>query len=119
MLKRMFINRIIGAIVCLLLIQLSHIPVLLGLLLNVLWYKLLIVRLETAVRLKSARVMQVGLIIRLLIFLLSLAVVVQLSPALFRDVAISFLTIYISVLIYIIAHRKEVFYGTYRSKRNN
>ena len=119
MLRRMFINRITCAVVCLLPIELSINSVLLGLLLNVLWFKLLIVRLEVAVRLKSARVMQIGLVIRLLIFLLSLAAVVKLSPALFRDVAISFLTIYISVLLNLIAHRKEVFYGTYRSKRNN
>lgn len=78
---------------------------LIALLLNAAWYGVLIEKLRSAAALKNKREMLKGLCVRMIMLVSVLAVIITRSQEMFMKVSADFITIYITILLWLICKK--------------
>ena len=101
----MFLNKWLLAVVLLLVCTTGILPTLAGILLNLVWYGVLIEKLKSAAVRKNKREMWKGLGIRLVFVLSILAVIVSNDTEMFKLVSADMITVYITVLMWLICKK--------------
>lgn len=105
MLKEMFLNKWLLAVELLLICTTGVFATLIAVLLNAAWYGVLIEKLRSAAVRKNKREMMKGLAVRMILILSVLAVIITRSQELFMNVAADLITIYITVLMWLICKK--------------
>ena len=101
----MFLNKWLLAVVLLLVCTTGILPTIAAILLNLMWYGVLIEKLRSAAVRKNKREMWKGLGIRLVCVLSILAVIINRDTEMFKLVSADMITVYITVLLWLICKK--------------